>query len=274
MRCVGWVRAFCVTAAVVLCGGSPSFADPVVSGIATDAPAESHLSGGGSPEKFLYFSGFDLWRSGGSFYGGMQWAPRGLNEDGFTLKLLLAEGTYRYFAGATNIRGTGLLASIMPGWRIKRGDFEARIFAGLDLQNHRTSPEDPGNSLRGNHAGLRVGADLWWERRPRSWWQHPSQAQPSARLSACAAPPDGVSWIASGPAPRSKPRATRSIASTGLAHTLRHSGQPLSNGRWVRAMSRTTAIAPGFTDGSAFSPGGKANALTPDARPSSAARSL
>lgn len=163
MRCVGRVRAFCVTAAVLIWGSSPVIADPALIDPDAIAPAESRLSGGASPEKFLYFSGFDLWRSGGSFYGGMQWAPRGLNQDGFTLKLLLASGTYRYLAGTTNIRGTGLLASLMPGWRIKRGNFEAKIFAGLDLQNHRLSPDDPGNGLRGNRAGLRVGADLWWE---------------------------------------------------------------------------------------------------------------
>lgn len=163
MRCVGRVRAFCVAAAIMFCGGTSAFADPAVANIAVEAPGDTHLSGGAYPEKFLYFSGFDLWRSGGSFYAGVQWAPHGLNEDGFTLKLLLAEGSYRYLAGSTNIRGTALLASIMPGWRIKRGDFEAKIFAGLDLQNHRLSPDDPGNGLRGNHAGLRVGADLWWE---------------------------------------------------------------------------------------------------------------
>ena len=163
MRCVGRVRAFCVTAAVLLCGGLPAVADPNDNNTDEEQSKDSYLSGGAHPEKFLYFSGFDLWRSGGSFYGGAQWAPRGLNEDGFTLKLLLAEGTYRYLAGTTNIRGTGLLASIMPGWRIKRGNFEAKIFAGIDLQNHRTSPDDPGNSLRGNHAGLRIAADLWWE---------------------------------------------------------------------------------------------------------------
>lgn len=163
MRGVGRVRVFGVIAAVILCSGSPAVADPAVEGLAVHAPAEqSHLRGG-TPEKFLYFSGFDLWRSGGSFYGGLQWAPRGLNEDGFTLKLLLAEGTYRYLAGTTNVRGTGLLASVMPGWRIKRGNFEAKIFAGPDLQNHWTSIDDPGNRLRGTHAGLRVGADLWWE---------------------------------------------------------------------------------------------------------------
>jgi len=162
MRCVGWVYALCVAAAALFCGGSPAVADPLTD-TAPDSPAASRLSGGAYPEKFLYFSGFDLWRSGGSFYGGVQWAPRGLNEDGFTLKLLLAEGSYRYLAGNTSIRGTGLLASIMPGWRIKRGDFEIKLFAGLDLQNHRLSPDDPANGLRGNHAGLRVAADLWWE---------------------------------------------------------------------------------------------------------------
>lgn len=158
MRCVRGVYAFCVAAAALFCGGSPTVADPL--------PPTSHLSGGTYPDKFLYFSGFDLWRSGGSFYGGVQWAPRGLNEDGFTLKLLLAEGSYRYLAGSTSIRGTGLLASVLPGWRIKRGDFEIKLFAGLDLQNHRLSPDDPGNSLRGNHAGVRFAADLWWEPTP------------------------------------------------------------------------------------------------------------
>lgn len=161
MRGVG-VYALCVTTAL-LCGGAPAVADPLDDIL---PPPSAGLSGGGRPEKFLYFSGFDLWRSGGSFYGGVQWSPGGLNEDGFTLKLLLAEGSYRYLAGTTNIQGTGLLASLMPGWRIKRDNLEVKVFAGLDLQNHRLSPDDPANSLRGNHAGLRVGAELWWEPTP------------------------------------------------------------------------------------------------------------
>lgn len=162
MRCVGKVYAFCVAVAALFGGSSPAIADPLTDPL----PAASQLSGGAYPEKILYFSGFDIWRSGGSFYGGLQWAPDGLNQDGFTLKLLVAEGTYRYLAGNTDIRGTGLLASILPGWRVKRGDVEIKLFAGLDLQNHRLSPDDPANSLRGNHAGLRVGADLWWEPTP------------------------------------------------------------------------------------------------------------
>lgn len=160
MRCVGMARAVYVVAAILMaCGHSRAIADPLID----DIPSAGDLAGGIHPEKFLYFAGFDLWRNGGTFYGGGQWAPGGLNADGFTLKVLLAEGSYLYRSGATDVRGTYLLGSIMPGWRIKRGDLEIKVFAGLDLQNHRLSPDDLTNSLRGNHAGLRVNADIWWE---------------------------------------------------------------------------------------------------------------
>ncbi|MBI3700082.1 MAG: cellulose biosynthesis protein BcsS [Afipia sp.] len=159
MRCVGTIRAVRVAAALLLaCGLSPAFADPLLD----DIPSSGEL-GSQRAQQYLYFAGFDLWRNGGSFYGGAQWAPGGINNDGFTLKVLLAEGSYKYLSGGIDTRGTYLLASVMPGWRIKRGNLEIKAFAGLDLQNHRLSPDDPSNSLRGNRAGLRVNADLWWE---------------------------------------------------------------------------------------------------------------
>lgn len=60
MRCVGRVRAFCVTAAVLLCGGLPAVADPNDNNTDEEQSKDSYLSGGAHPEKFLYFSGFDL----------------------------------------------------------------------------------------------------------------------------------------------------------------------------------------------------------------------
>ncbi len=159
MRCVRVMRAFGAAVLLLSSGVSPSFANPLQSIF----DLTTGLKGGAAPERVLYFSGFDLWREGASSYGGLQWAPAGLNNDGFTLKLLLAGGQYRYTAGTTEITGTNFLAAALPGWRIKRGNFEAKIFAGLDLQHHFLSPDDPNNSLRGTHAGLRVGADLWWE---------------------------------------------------------------------------------------------------------------
>jgi hypothetical protein len=159
MRCVEVMRTLGAVAILSISGAVSAVANP----LSNILNLEGNLSGGATPEKFLYFSGFDLWREGGSSYGDVQWAPGGLNNDGFTLKLLLAGGQYLYTAGTTNITGTNFLGAALPGWRIKRGNFEIKVFAGLDLQHHILSPIDPNNALRGTHAGLRVGTDLWWE---------------------------------------------------------------------------------------------------------------
>ncbi|MBX9709991.1 MAG: cellulose biosynthesis protein BcsS [Xanthobacteraceae bacterium] len=158
MRCVRVIRAIWIAAGTLTCGMNLAMADQVA-----DADNWSTGASGAAAEKYLYFSGFDLWRSGGTAYGGMLWSPGGLNNDGFTLKLLLAGGTYLYRSGMGDIRGRYLLGSVMPGWRIKRGDLEIKVFGGLDLQHHETSPDDPGNRLRGDHAGARFNAEVWWE---------------------------------------------------------------------------------------------------------------
>ena len=112
---------------------------------------------------FLFFSGTDLWRFGAFMHGGVLWSPDGVNREGFTLKLLMAGGAYRYEAGGNKVVGRQLLASVLPGWRFKQERFETTVYLGLDLQNHRLSPDDIGNPLRGTHVGLRLGADVWLE---------------------------------------------------------------------------------------------------------------
>jgi hypothetical protein len=47
-----------------------------------------------------------------------------------------------------------------------RGKFIATIYGGLDVQNHRTSPDDPSAGLRGDYVGFRVNAELWYEPTP------------------------------------------------------------------------------------------------------------
>src|SRR3954470_11715351 len=118
---------------------------------------------GGSGERFLFFSGFDIWRNGDFLHGGLLWSPRGLNEEGFTLKVLLSGGSYQYHAGTTAITGNQALADVMPGWRVKYDRLEVTLFAGIDLQHHWLVPDGPGNRLRGTHPGLRAGFDLWYE---------------------------------------------------------------------------------------------------------------
>lgn len=112
---------------------------------------------------FLFFSGGDLWRYGAFAHGGVLWSPDGLKQEGFTLKLLLAGGAYRYDAGTTGIIGQHGLAAILPGWRFKQDRHQAVVQLGLDMQTHQLSPDDPNNRLRGTHIGIRGGFDVWFQ---------------------------------------------------------------------------------------------------------------
>jgi hypothetical protein len=94
------------------------------------------------------------------------WSPGGLDREGFTVKTLLGGGRYRYVSDTTVIVGRQWLLAAMAGWRFKSGSFEATVYGGPDYQIHTLMPDDPGNSLRGSHLGLRLGADLWWEPSP------------------------------------------------------------------------------------------------------------
>ena len=88
---------------------------------------------------------------------------------GSVLKLMFGGGVYRYTSGAlgnVDVRGRQLAAAILPGWRFIRDGFIVTVFAGLDFQNHRLSPDDPTAGLRGSYVGLRTGFELWYEPTP------------------------------------------------------------------------------------------------------------
>jgi len=149
-----WLSAWCSRAR------AGARAAVLVATVVTAGPgfADTH-----DPPRFLYFSGADLWRDGASFHGGLRFSPHGVDGEGFTLKALLASGTYRYRSAGTRFSGTNALAAIMPGWQFVRGKFIATLYAGPEIQHHHITPNDPGNRARGTHLGLRSGVDLWWE---------------------------------------------------------------------------------------------------------------
>jgi Cellulose biosynthesis protein BcsS len=147
------VRAATAVAAalVVCCVGVPA-------GPARAGDDDAHL---------ILFSGGDLWFDGAFAHGGLLWSPGGLDRDGFTFKALISGGLYRYKAGdlgGERVMGTELAGQALPGWRIKRGNFETKMFIGAEIQNNRLSPDDPGNRLRGINFGLRVALEFWSER--------------------------------------------------------------------------------------------------------------
>lgn len=114
---------------------------------------------------FLYFAGSDLWRDGAFLNGGMLWSPAGLDKSGFTLKLLLAGGTYVYPSGALrmDVQGILLSASALPGWRWSNGALTIGLYAGPIVQNYRLMPDDPSSRLRGRYAGGQIGTDIWYQ---------------------------------------------------------------------------------------------------------------
>jgi hypothetical protein len=126
-------------------------------------PGGSHLDPDLVPEHVLFFSGTDIWRNGAFSHTGMFWAYRGFDGDGPVLKLLLNSGLYRYYSGRKEIVGFQAMGAALPGWRWHGRGLEVTVFAGLDLQDHRFLPNDPGNRLRGTHVGARGGFDIWYE---------------------------------------------------------------------------------------------------------------
>jgi hypothetical protein len=120
--------------------------------------------------RFLLFAGTDLWRHGGFAHGGVVVAPAGLDREGLVFKLAVGGGAYRYISGALgniDVLGAQLAATAMPGWRFIRNGFIVTVFAGLDYQDHRLTPDDPSAGLRGRAFGLRTAVELWYEPNPR-----------------------------------------------------------------------------------------------------------
>jgi hypothetical protein len=118
--------------------------------------------------RVILFSGRDIWRNGAFAHGGLLVAPGGFEQDGLLLKVLLSGGVYRYFSGGLGERVYGVEGTlqVLPGWRVKRGDLEAKVFFGVDFEQHRLWPGDPFNYLQGRTWGVRVAVDFWYEPTP------------------------------------------------------------------------------------------------------------
>jgi hypothetical protein len=113
-----------------------------------------------SPERFLLFSGVDLWRASAAAYGGLHWAPGGLNEDGLVARLLLSRNVERYADTSSTISRVSALAGV----RVKLDAFELKLMAGPQLESN--DPTSPAATLRGTRLGLQAVAETWWEPAP------------------------------------------------------------------------------------------------------------
>jgi hypothetical protein len=122
-------------------------------------------------ETLLFFSGADLWRHGYFAHGGLVWSPGGLAADGLTFKALVNGGLYRYESGAlggAEVTGRLLAGFFAPGWRFRHDRLILTVYAGLDLQDHRLNPYDPGAELNGFYVGARFAAEFWYQPNDRT----------------------------------------------------------------------------------------------------------
>jgi hypothetical protein len=156
------LRACCVAAAVLAGGAKHALAQA----LEPDTPPSDGLSGGTKVERVLLYAGFDIWRFGGSGYGGFYWAPDGLNNDGFITRLFVSRGVERYDAGSKRFNTDIVRAAPLAGWRLSQGTLELKVFAGPELENRTLMPDVPTATLRGTHIGARVASELWWEPMP------------------------------------------------------------------------------------------------------------
>lgn len=139
-----------------------SVAQPV-----TGPPLTDNLIGGSKPERFLFFSGVDVWRNGLAGYDGMLLAPQGdLNKDGFLVRLFMSDNIEFYDTATRRFTTNIFRASALPGWRIKRGDLEVRMFAGPTLEIRGFKPAVQIDRLSGSRFGVQLASELWWEPTP------------------------------------------------------------------------------------------------------------
>ena len=173
MRCVVVCTAV-IWAALSVCGSVSAFAqgtsgepeqteEAEASPEAQPVPQPDTSGNSAAVAHLLFFSGGDIWHNGAFAHGGFLYAYQGLNQDGLVFKLLLHGGFYRFRSGGSDIVGEQVMGAALTGWRWSRPGLELTVFAGVDVQNHRYTPDDPGNRLRGTHVGIRGGFDLWYE---------------------------------------------------------------------------------------------------------------
>lgn len=180
----------------VLCGCAVAAVVSVASigrGAGQDAPAASISPGENerSATQFLLFSGVDLWRASTALYGGLHWAPAGLNNDGIVVRLLLSRNFERYGDSSNTISRVSALAGI----RAARGSFDIKLMAGP--QHESNDPTSPDARLRGSRLGLQAIIETWWEPTPEllvasSWSGGTLDSNYAGRLA--------IGWRVFGPA--------------------------------------------------------------------------
>lgn len=112
-------------------------------------------------QSIVTFSGYDQARDSSYFFQGVQVALNGdIGRDGFMLRAYGSQVDYDYLNGAVPTHGLGRQGELMIGYKASQGNIWGAAFIGVDTQNHKLTPDDIANTVRGSETGFKVTGDL------------------------------------------------------------------------------------------------------------------
>jgi Cellulose biosynthesis protein BcsS len=130
--------------------------------ISVKAPAES-----AEPIDYvnMYF-GTDATTNGGLVgYGGLRYAPGGIDNSGLRVAVFGLYGKYRYSTeedGSTStFKGRFASVDVLTGYARVFENGEITLAIGANYQDQRVSPPDPNNSVQGEKLGFKVQGDFY-----------------------------------------------------------------------------------------------------------------
>lgn len=133
---------------------------------AGSASADGMRRSGATPttsttQSIVTFSGYDQARDSSYFFQGVQVALNGdIGRDGFMVRAYGSQVDYDYLNGTAATHGVGRQGELMIGYKASRGSIWGAAFIGIDHQNHKLTPDDPTNTVRGSETGFKVTGDL------------------------------------------------------------------------------------------------------------------
>jgi hypothetical protein len=132
--------------------------------VAAPASAEGQVAPASPPPRWLVFSGTEASIRSITGWAGADHAPAGLDADGVRVRGVVGSGRYR--AGHPTVPSADIvvdkrIAMLSVGRTWAAPDWQARLFAGGEVDAR--APSEPGASSadRGTRSGATLGVELW-----------------------------------------------------------------------------------------------------------------
>lgn len=125
-----------------------------------------------------FSSGIDYTPHSWFAYTSIVWAPgEGLDRTGLRLRAMAGHGRYDYdsqraVAGslvATEFSGNVSLGELMAGYAWESGALWLKSYVGVSYADHRLTPDDPQNEIKGAKFGVKGQIEAWLRVTRRSW---------------------------------------------------------------------------------------------------------